>query len=436
MPLVRQVAQLVPVAALLAGVSMLLGADFEGEREIRAAAQSLVPAFTAEPTQLREAFAPALLKELDGRSLRIEDVFRSLHEKHGKAQEYRLIRMVGPYTAEIEFVFGKGLRKPTRLALDHRAPHAITGLEFRAEVKGDDSYGAIIEDLRKLPGRVGFKLCELAPQPRTLAELNSEEPLAVASSMKLVILAAVAEEVAQGKRSWPDVVKVRGDWASLPAGVVQDWPDGSPVTLHSLATLMASRSDNTAADHLLRILGRDRIERMQADLNLRGASRNRPFLTTSEMFKLKLVLPAADQRAYAEADEAGRRRLLETQVAEASLARHRGLGAPQAIDSIEWFYSPDDLIKVLDFLRSRQCAPEARQMLAITRGLAIDEGNWKYIGFKGGAEPGVLNFSVLLQDRKDRWLALAMGWNNPEDDVDRTLLSVLAQRLLWLARTE
>ena len=41
--------------------------------------------------------------------------------------------------------------------------------------------------------------------------------------------------------------------------MAQDWPKGAPVTLHTLATLMISISDNTATDQLIAIVGRDAI---------------------------------------------------------------------------------------------------------------------------------------------------------------------------------
>src|SRR5690606_39753601 len=44
---------------------------------------------------------------------------------------------------------------------------------------------------------------------------------------------------------------------SLPTGILQEWPVGTPMTIQSLATLMISISDNTATDVLLRVAGRD-----------------------------------------------------------------------------------------------------------------------------------------------------------------------------------
>lgn len=406
--------------------------EVEGEHEVRGIGRELVAAFAAEPQDLARLFAPGFLKELEARRLTIEDAFRSLHARHGSAREFRVLAMTGPYAAEIEFVFANGVRKPARIVLDARPPHRILGLEFRADIRSDDSFAAVSADLRKLPGKAGFSLRQLAPEAKILAEVLPEEPFAVASTMKLVVLAVLADDIAQGKRRWSDVIPLRRAWASLPAGIVQDWPDGAPITLHTLATLMMSRSDNTAADHLIRTLGRERIEQFQEDLGLRCAHRNRPFLLTAESFKLKLVLEQPEQMAYAKADQEARRQLLAGAVAAASLTRPRGLGQPQHIESIDWFYSPADLVRTLDYLRRHQLAEDILPLLAITRGLSLDEHRWPYVGFKGGAEPGVVNFALLVRRRDGRWYALAIAWNHSDGDVDRSLLVVYAQRLLQL----
>jgi beta-lactamase class A len=416
----------VVVLALSGG---LHAGEFEGEQAVREAARGLLPCFAATPANLRERFVPGFLKSIQ--PLDIVDIFRSLHKEHGKPGEYRLRRMTAPYKAEVEFVF-EGVRLPARLGIDPRPPHLITGLEFGDEIADRETLVDIVKDLKALPGEVGFSLRELGDKPQAAWEYHSDRPLAVASSMKLLVLAALADEIGQKKRSWSDVVPVRRAWASLPAGVVQDWPDGSPVTLHTLATLMVSRSDNTAADHLIRLLGRERVEAMQDTLGLQAARRNRPFLCTAEMFKLKLVMTPEAQKEYVDADADQRRRLLESKVAAQSLEKHRGLGAPQLINEVEWFFSPADMCRILDWLGKQ--GPEVRDMLAINRGLSLDESHWTYIGYKGGAEPGVLNFSALLQDRHGRWFAFVIGWNNPKADVDRTPLVVLSQRLVRLAQ--
>ena len=74
---------------------------------------------------------------------------------------------------------------------------------------------------------------------------------------------------------------------SLPSGVLQSWPAGTPMTVESLAILMISQSDNTAADRLLHLLGRERVESRTRVAGNTHVARNTPFLTTREMFALK-----------------------------------------------------------------------------------------------------------------------------------------------------
>mgnify|MGYP006189150397 CR=1 FL=1 len=44
---------------------------------------------------------------------------------------------------------------------------------------------------------------------------------------------------------------------------------------------------------------------------------------------------------------------------------------------------------------------------------------WGYVGFKGGSEPGVLNYTWLLTDKQGRDWVLTLGWNNPAAVIDR-----------------
>ena len=62
----------------------------------------------------------------------------------------------------------------------------------------------------------------------------------------------------------------RSDRASLPSGITQSWPAGSPVTLQTLATLMISISDNTATDTLVT------LERRKLDAFVATRRRARP----------------------------------------------------------------------------------------------------------------------------------------------------------------
>jgi hypothetical protein len=194
---------------------------------------------------------------------------------------------------------------------------------------------------------------------------------------------------------------------------------------------MIGQSDNTAADHLIHLMGREAIERHQQRLGVQRPERNVPFLTTGELFKLKLVLKPEQQEAYVRADTSQRRQLLETVVKAESLDRPRPLGEPQRIEEIEWFYSAGDVCRILDALRQQaKQVPEVLDILAVNPGLPVNRRYWEYVGYKGGAEPGVLAYALLLKNRVGHWYALAAIWNNPREAVEATELHTLVLRAL------
>jgi beta-lactamase class A len=432
---------------LLFSLAMLAGSsgaqDLHDEERVLEAARSLVPYFAMDPPAgLSEKFTSTFLRVIEQNRLDLPAIFRDLHRNHGKIVEIRYLYRTQPLAAEMEFVFERGVRVPTSLTLDGRAPHRIAGLLFRGPVKDGDSLDDVKKELKALPGKAGFALTRLGDAQANqgdraklipVADFNQDEKFAVGSSFKLVVFGALLEEVRLGRRKWSDVVAVRKEWASLPSGIVQTWPTGAPVTLHTLAILMVARSDNTATDHLVETLGRETIEKIQVQMGVKHDEWNRPWLSTADMFRVKMVLEPARQNDYLAADEAGKRTLLNTLRRDLALKDHRTLGDPAMIDEVEWFFTPADLTRIMEWLR-RHPDPEAQAILGINPGLSFDKKHWSYIGFKGGAEPGVLAYSFLLKSSDDTWYALSVMWNNPREEVDHPKLTVLTQRLARLVQ--
>jgi hypothetical protein len=52
-------------------------------------------------------------------------------------------------------------------------------------------------------------------------------------------------------------------------------------------------------------------------------------------------------------------------------------------------------------------------------GIPDEKNQYKYIGFKGGSEPGVFNTTYLLQRARDgKWLFLTVGFNDTSAAID------------------
>jgi len=103
---------------------------------------------------------------------------------------------------------------------------------------------------------------------------------------------------------------------------------------------------------------------------------------------------------------------------------------PVAIEQIEWFQSPFDTARLLRNLWKSN-DPVVRQILAIGPGIGPgDRLRWRYLGYKGGSEPGVVNMSFLVQSKRGQWYAVSGSWNNTTQNVDKNQFTALMTRLL------
>ncbi|WP_172970237.1 serine hydrolase [Erythrobacter sp. THAF29] len=318
------------------------------------------------------------------------------------------------------------------IAIDTSQGNRISELLFQTFDPIDDSVEKISADLEALPGEVSAYFGPLDGNTPTIS-VNPDEQFAIGSTFKLYVLAALGAEIKEGKRSWDDVVPLTVK--SYPSGMMQDWPEGAPVTLQTLASMMISISDNTATDQLISEIGRETVFETLEATGHSDPRLNEPFLTTREMFLLKSGDPSWIT-AYSNGDADARAAILkELRRAEVSVEKIRQAfsGGPVAID-IEWFANASDLAALFEFMRAN-CDPGVFDIMAINPSMSSDtKAQWSYAGYKGGSEPGVLNLTWLLTDAAGEDHLLALSWNNPEATLDQTAFELIAQRILSLPR--
>ncbi|WP_298466421.1 serine hydrolase [uncultured Erythrobacter sp.] len=318
------------------------------------------------------------------------------------------------------------------IAIDPADDNRISELLFQEFEPVDDSPEKIEADLRALPGEVSALFAPVGGGP-PLISVDPEKQMALGSTFKLYVLAALAQDVRKGGRSWNDVVAL--DTKSFPSGMMQDWPDGAPVTLHTLASLMISISDNTATDQLIKLVGKGRLDEILDASGHSAADLNEPFLTTRELFLLKGG-DRARLSAYSAADAEVRAQILgglEDNPPGAGQVARAFLSGPVAID-VEWFGSAKDLENLFQYMGS-YADDTTYDILAINPSVPPPiRARWDYIGYKGGSEPGVLNLTWLLVDPKGKGHVLTLSWSNPEANIEQTTLELIAQRILSLPR--
>ncbi|MET1110960.1 MAG: serine hydrolase [Allosphingosinicella sp.] len=376
-------------------------------------------------------FSTAFLAQVPPETLK--GVAGQLKSSYGPARETIRIEARSATSGTVFVRFERAIVR-LQMAVGPQPPHLVEGLLVAGVESSAADLPALFGEIVGLPGEVSLAAARLEDSgPANFLTQKAERPLAIGSAFKLFLLAELVRQVKAGERRWSDVVPL--GTPSLPSGLLQDWPKASPITLHSLAALMISRSDNSAADSLLGVLGRDKVERLLPGLGVRAPERNRPFLSTRDAFALKLGDPALLAQWKA-ADEAGRRALLPRleRVDASTLDPSRLGGRPAEIGAVEWFASPADLVRTLDWLR-RAGDRTALDLLAINPGLgpALAK-DFAYFGFKGGSEPGVINLSFLLKARSGRWLAVSVTWNNETAALDEARFVALVSRLVSLMK--
>ncbi len=231
-----------------------------------------------------------------------------------------------------------------------------------------------------------------------LVALNADVPMAVGSAFKLLVLKAYEEAIRTGRLDRDDVVLLDAADRSLPSGVLQRLAPGTPVTVELLAGLMIQQSDNTATDALIRLLGREAMERL--------SPRNSPFLTTGELFRLASRSAEARRAAYGAGTGEERREILAG-LSGTPLPSTPDLPPKATWREAEWFLTTRELCDLLLSLR------EAPALNGVPDPLVTVEG-WPWTGYKGGSEFGVLNLSAAGTTADDRKVCAVLTANGEQ----------------------
>jgi beta-lactamase class A len=395
---------------------------------LESGAQTLVTVLNGAAAP-EEAFTASILAQVP--YAQIAAVAKNLTGQFGPATGVEAIEPVNA-TAGIVSIRLERAVVLFQVSVDPADGNRMNGLLVQDVQPLGDTPQKIAADLAALPGTVNAWFGPLDGGAPAIS-LAPATPLALGSAFKLYVLAALSEDVRAGKRSWDDVVPLTV--RSYPSGKLQDWPEGAPLTLHTLAALMISISDNTATDQLIDILGRERVLKLMKDTGHSDPSANAPFLTTRELFLLKGGDKA--QLAAYQTGDAGARAAILARIGANPLSLNEVnaafAGGPVALD-VEWLASPRDLAALFAHMR-KTADPRAFDIMAINPSATpAIKANWDYIGFKGGSEPGVLNLTWLLRDHAGAWHMLTLGWNNDAAVVDQGALEAIAQRILLLPR--
>jgi beta-lactamase class A len=385
--------------------------------DISEIAEQVAGMISPDPQVTESLFDASFLEKVPAE--RLKSTFTQIYAQYGRVHSVILTSQDTANSGSFRFLYERRIEMQVDLNIAPGPPAKITGLIPHQGHTDHHSIAEVVKEIKQLPGKAGFMLAEISPGFRVLHQLNPDKPLALGSTFKLYVLAALQ----QVGLPWDKVLTIREDWKSLPSGILHTWPAGTPITIYDLAEKMISISDNTATDHLLYSIGRERVEGMLGMLGNSHPELSTPFISTLELFKIKSFSEML--KRYAAGDTAGRRALLQKEILAISRDQIRMWSLPVAIDSVEWFASPMDICRLMEYFH-KQNNLTILKILAKNPGLEIP-GTFSYAGYKGGAEPGVLNMSWLLKTHDGRVYALSAGWNNSAGVLDSVRFMALLQ---------
>ena len=283
-------------------------------------------------------------------------------------------------------------------------------------------------------------LLQVAPQVRLLVadvshgscqpvhSIDPDTAAPLGSAFKLYVLDALADAVAAGKVRWDQPLTVTPQVKGLPPGELQIAPDSTQVSVQDTAAKMISLSDNTAADMLIKLVGRSAVETALTTTGMTSPAMNLPFLTTREIFVLKLDQWPSLARRYIAADESSRRALLSSIVDRAPLPTVASTGAwttPRDIDRLEYFASASDICRAYASLaalaRQPGLSPVSQVLSVNDDGLQLDPATWQTTWFKGGSEPGVLTLAYLATTRTGKSYVVTVLAEDPSRPLDEAV---------------
>ncbi len=314
--------------------------------------------------------------------------------------------------------------------LQDDAFYRVSGLVLDTFHPVEDSPEKLVADLARLRGKTAAWFGPIDGS-RPLFSHNAAAPMAIGSTFKLYVLAAVTKAVADGHLEWDGIVPLTVK--SFAGGTLYGWPDGAPLTIQTAASLMISQSDNTATDLLIDAVGRAAVESQIRASEHSDPDAMLPILDTYEIVALKAREAGA---RYGNASEEEQRKIAASITREPITAQQVAAlfgGDPVRIDAVEWFASMNDQRNILRHLLAME-DQTALAILGINPGLGSSAlQGWKYAGYKGGSEPGVLNLAWLLQSEEGTWYMLGLSRNDAAGPVDTAEMEMLATRILALA---
>ncbi|MGP1346926.1 MAG: serine hydrolase [Phycisphaerales bacterium] len=342
------------------------------------------------------------------------------------------------------------------VAVDPEPPHLILAWQIEPDLSATrprhyESVDEIKADLDRAGFDYGLALYDVTDhtpeargEPVEVLSINADTPLNISTAIRWIILGAAAERVRSSMLVWNEPMALDPAFYSMPPGNVRSVPPGEELPVSTVIGAMMTGADNTATDQLINRLGPEVIDEYLTRRTANPAA-NQPFLTTMQLFRLKVGASEDPITQYAQAQTPEQRRaILESGVVDTNqIAEQLYLrwAVPQYVDTVGWFFTADELAQIMAEIRRRSLFPGMeivdRALRSGAESPVPQDDRWDAIVARIDGEPGVISIYSFLERADGRVFLLAMVANNPEQAVNTALISpVLDAMLDFLAPME
>lgn len=391
---------------------------------------------TADTVEPMDLFAPSFLAAVS-----VEQLNQLVETQLRPGGPFEISEVVVETETAAKLVVQGQVELTMQIRIEADPPYLVSELLFQpAPAAKVASWDELDTNLAASAPDVAFLAAEVVDG--TCTAVHARDPdrvLPLGSAFKLYVLGALAEAIDAGTAAWDETVPIRDELRVHTSQTYGKVPAGTPVSLEDLAAAMIAVSDNTATDHVMDRVERAAVEAEQAKLGMADPSRNEPFLTTRELTLLKFLVPAEQRDAYIAADTATRYDLLADLPPGGVSDEQIGavIAGPIALDTLEWFASPNDVCRAhvgLQDLAARPGLEPVRSILSANPGGTFDESTWPYVAFKGGSEPGVLAGAWLAERADGRAFVVVVEMRNANGQISSGALAEAAAAFGLLAK--
>lgn len=319
----------------------------------------------------------------------------------------------------------------------------ISGLMYKGRTSSKVSIknsSDLNKELKKVSGIKSIYFKELSKKTPAI-NIKSNTKMAIGSEFKLYVLNDLVHQINDKKTSWTNELAIQEEYKSLPSGKLQDEANGKKFSIKQMAELMISISDNTATDHLMAFLGQESIIKSLNGLNS-FINLNSPFLSTMDLFRIK-TLGDHEVENYLKLNANAKSLFLKD--LGKKLDRNQTLKLlekwekPKDILKTEWFGTTQDVCKVMESLQKKS-VQDSTIIDILSKNVPFidvtDSPYFKYLGYKGGSEPGVLTMTFLIQSKNDSWGCLSVAYNDEKSNYNEEQLADLTHAILEYVGTK